>query len=1091
MKDGDAASDAARGRENEAAPTAQEEKSDEDEGGGTAGDGGDEDDEEEEQEADAFAPTTHTLVVPSFSQYKPTTPAAVYKVESEPIILGDFTWKIVCHPKGNEQENHVSVYVEGVQTKKKAPKATSDTVVSKPTTTPSPSPTDPATATTSETSTSTSETANDWQFPTSFTIGIVHPSNPKKSVKYGLKHTFTSKVNDWGFSSFMPLNQVKEFLHKDTATFTVTLERIPLPLPSGYNSRQATGYVGIRNQGATCYLNSLLQSLYHTPSIRKAVYMLPTSKSDVPSKSIPLALQRVFYTLQYSTEAASTRELTASFGWTAADSFTQHDVQELNRVLCDTLDTKMRGTPAEGTISKLLSGRVKSYIKCIKVPFESAREETFYDLSLDVKGCKDLDTSLRRYTMPEPLTGQNQYNAGPPHGLQDAHKGLQFIQFPPVLHVHLKRFEYDPLSDSMVKVNDRFEFPLTIDLGPYLATPPKEDNVYQLHAVLVHTGGIGGGHYYSFIRPRKANQWFKMNDDQVTRATQRDALDNNFGGPVSVTQRPANAYMLIYFRQSQLSSILCKVNESTIPAHIGQMIASEKEQEEVQNRKVAEEKTFYTVKIATEEDFFPHFGHDLVHSSWGNITEFKIKLTTTLSQLNEFVTRHMGYTNFRLREFCKRKNDTIRVDDVVVNIPYKDHSSGGEKFFLENSDNGIPLPPQTRDTVLVFFKYYDIAQQKPIYMGKTYANKSDTLSTYLPLMHSLAGLPPEESLILYEEVRPSMIDPLSPISTFSGADLRTGDIIIFQRIPVNHPKWCILPTALQYFEQQLNRTTVRFRRFDDCSPNPLTHTLALSKLDTYQEVLAALCKALACDPEKLRIGKIGDEKKTLGQLLNPTYFSSTDLLFYDLYEISVSQLDTVKIIKVAYHKPNTQLQARHKIYVPKTGTVKDLADQVKAKQNLQPAVELRLLELMGYKIFKEIPLATPMSSVMEYNTYRIEEKPPEEINPPKSAMRLHVVHFSGVNIVSVEYFGIPFYMIVTKGIKVSEFKSLVAKRLELKEDEVHRWRVAIIHAGEPTYLQDDNPIKGFNATTELIGLHHPNKDAKPRRQEKVLKIGGC
>lgn len=34
-------------------------------------------------------------------------------------------------------------------------------------------------------------------------------------------------------------------------------------------TREETGYVGLKNQGATCYMNSLLQYLYHISYFRK------------------------------------------------------------------------------------------------------------------------------------------------------------------------------------------------------------------------------------------------------------------------------------------------------------------------------------------------------------------------------------------------------------------------------------------------------------------------------------------------------------------------------------------------------------------------------------------------------------------------------------------------------------------------------------------------------------------------------------------------------------------------------------------------------------------------------------------------------
>lgn len=71
---------------------------------------------------------------------------------------------------------------------------------------------------------------------------------------------------------------------------------------------------------------------------------MPT-ESDDSSKSVALALQRVFYDLQFNDKPVGTKKLTKSFGWEALDSFMQHDVQEFLRVVsfCDFIPFWMFG----------------------------------------------------------------------------------------------------------------------------------------------------------------------------------------------------------------------------------------------------------------------------------------------------------------------------------------------------------------------------------------------------------------------------------------------------------------------------------------------------------------------------------------------------------------------------------------------------------------------------------------------------------------------------------------------------------------------------------------------------------------------------
>lgn len=74
------------------------------------------------------------------------------------------------------------------------------------------------------------------------------------------------------------------------------------------------------------------------------------------------------------------------------------------------------------------------------------------DLQLNVKGMKNLYDSFKDYVAVETLDGENKYQAEG-LGLQDAKKGIIFESFPPVLHLQLKRFEYDIQRDAMVKAS--------------------------------------------------------------------------------------------------------------------------------------------------------------------------------------------------------------------------------------------------------------------------------------------------------------------------------------------------------------------------------------------------------------------------------------------------------------------------------------------------------------------------------------------------------------------------------------------------------------------------------------------------------------
>jgi len=94
--------------------------------------------------------------------------------------------------------------------------------------------------------------------------------------------------------------------------------------------------VGLLNQGATCYLNSLLQGLYYTPAFRTLLlqhWSYTESQHGSKELCIPLQLQLLFARLTLSKERryVETNALTKSFRWTHAEAFKVRNCQHTKR----------------------------------------------------------------------------------------------------------------------------------------------------------------------------------------------------------------------------------------------------------------------------------------------------------------------------------------------------------------------------------------------------------------------------------------------------------------------------------------------------------------------------------------------------------------------------------------------------------------------------------------------------------------------------------------------------------------------------------------------------------------------------------------
>ncbi|XP_071977584.1 ubiquitin carboxyl-terminal hydrolase 40 isoform X2 [Engystomops pustulosus] len=225
---------------------------------------------------------------------------------------------------------------------------------------------------------------------------------------------------------------------------------------------------------------------------------------DIKVRIIPLQLQRLFaQLLLVDQQAASTADLTSSFGWDNNEETGQHDVQELNRILFSALESSLEGTSGHDLIKNLYHGTIVNRIQCHECGHVSERQEDFLDLTAAVKDMSSLEESLcTMYVEEEIFDGDNLYRCGACDKLVPAAKSAKLATLPPFLTVSLLRFNFDFTKCERYKETSRYTFPTRLNIRPFCEQNHLEDSeqIYELFSVIIHKGGCYGGHYHVHIR---------------------------------------------------------------------------------------------------------------------------------------------------------------------------------------------------------------------------------------------------------------------------------------------------------------------------------------------------------------------------------------------------------------------------------------------------------------------------------------------------------------------------------------------------------------------------------------------------------------
>ena len=146
---------------------------------------------------------------------------------------------------------------------------------------------------------------------------------------------------------------------------------------------------------------------------------------------------------------------------------------------------------------------------CQKCGVSRTREDKNLDILLQVKGFSGVYESLLNCFEMIQIEGVDCDNCAEK---TTTLKGMRIKGLPPVLTVCLARFDLDYTTFQRVKLNDKFEFPLEVNLTEFLdpeaILESPDDAIYELKSIIIHRGGAYGGHYHAYIQDElNEGQW--------------------------------------------------------------------------------------------------------------------------------------------------------------------------------------------------------------------------------------------------------------------------------------------------------------------------------------------------------------------------------------------------------------------------------------------------------------------------------------------------------------------------------------------------------------------------------------------------------